>query len=137
MKGLRERFVRVYNPVATFPFDLRQTVYAGYPPAGSINTEFSNEFSQQPETVPPRSSRSDMALSMTSSLELGTSSGAKNNPDMQSRFPAAGEDEILSGNDWYTLPFDGSANGGVENTFMQSFFEIDSADTRFFWDNSL
>jgi hypothetical protein len=140
MKGLRERFVRVYNPVATFPFGLQETLYAGHQPPTSIDAEFRSEVLQEQEAIP---SRPDMNYNIPSSLAQasnsggGTGGGTKNNPYMQSRLPAAGEDEILSRNDWFTLPFDASTNEVVENTFMQSFFEIEPADTRFFWDISL
>lgn len=139
MKGLRERFVRVYNPVATFPFGLQETLYAGPQPPTSIDAEFRSEVLQQQEAISSQSSRPDMNYNMPSSLEQASNSGGgtKNNPYTQSRLPAAGEDEIVSENDWFTLPFDASTNDVVENTFMQSFFEIEPADTRFFWDISL
>ena len=139
MKGLRERFVRVQNPVATFSFSLQDTHYAGYHPPTSMDAEFRSEFFQQQAAIPSQSSRPDMNYNIPSSLEQASNSGggAKNNPYMQSRLPVTGEDEILSGNDWFTLPFDALTNDDVENTFMQSFFEIESADTRFFWDISL
>lgn len=139
IKGLRERFVRVQNPVATFPFSLQETLYAGYQPPTSIDAEFRSEFLQQQEAIPSQSSRPDMNYNIPSSPQQTSNSGggAKSNPYMQSRLPLTGEDEILSGNDWFTLPFDASTNDDVENTFMQSFFDIEPADTRFFWDISL
>jgi hypothetical protein len=139
MNGLRERFVRVYNPVATSTFGLQETLYAGHQTPTSIDAELRSEFLQQRETIPSRSSRSDMNISIPSLLEQArnSSEGTKNNPYMQSGLSAVGEDEVLSGNDWFTLPFDVSTNDVLENTFMQSFFEIDPVDTRFFWDISL
>lgn len=139
IKGLRERFVRVYNPMTTPPFGLQETLYTGHHTPTSIDVEFRGELHQERGTVPSRTSPSSMNFSVPSFLEQPSNSGGgtKNNWYIQGRLPAVGEDEVFSEKDWFTLPFNAPGNDILENTFMQSFFEIDPVDTRFFWDTSI
>jgi len=96
-----------------------------------VEGEFRSDLNQRQGTIPYQGSPSDADLSMPPLLQLVTypGSGMIENSSVQN-------DAALSGRDWFALPFDPS-NDAFGNNFMQSFFEIDQVDTRFFWDLSL
>ncbi len=99
---------------------------------------FRSDLNQRQGTIPYQDSPSDPDLSMPPLLQLANypSSSMIENSSVQDRLPAVQDDAVLSGRDWFALPFDPS-NDPFGNNFMQSFFEIDQVDTRFFWDLSL
>jgi hypothetical protein len=91
---------------------------------------FRSDLNQRQGTIPYQDSPSDPDLSMPPLLQLANypSSSMIENSSVQDRLPAVQDDAVLSGRDWFALPFDPS-NDPFGNNFMQSFFEIDQVDT--------
>jgi len=132
-KGLRERFVRVNNPVISPPFLSCASQLPGQHTTNS-STDLRSSGNTHLETLMYPSDSMTGArnsdLMETSADDLAGASGESfyANGEM-----AENQESHLSGRDWLALPFDLS-NESFENDYMQPFFGFDPVEACFFWD---
>lgn len=128
-KGLRQRFVPVRAPISPSPFAFYDSDFITRKNLTAVNTvQLDGNIPQQPFAT------QGSLLDQNSNIPLEEPILGSEEATNGNSFPQDGlSTDPSSCDDWFTLPFNAS-NDDFGNAFMQSFFEIDPVDERFFWD---